>query len=358
MMGGYVEIFDCSIRQYDSELTRVVSFLAYCLLDPFPYLASIVWVDPLPHSIAARKALQRINPPDAVVFLRIIDSRQCPIGDPGASVAQPLCFRQIGLAAAQSFRALAERLFRSLPLGQIDHERYAPIWSFIQRRSADQHRNSAAVSSEVLLLPWLCGSGGHHFGYPPCGVVLPLLRCQVCPAHATRDEIFTIVLYQVEKRVIGLDDPTVDIPDKDADDVGLDQAPNLRFAFCEIAIGVHKRERAFPLGFEQAHVFDRDHRLAGEGLEKRDLFVVERSDLPSPDQNYSYGGTLAQQRRRKRGTMALAFCVAAAHRVFAVLCGEIMDMNRPTVACGSSHHPVSVCGKALAGMDSHRNCPV
>jgi hypothetical protein len=100
MLGGYVEILDCSIRQYDSELPRVVSFLAYRLLDPFPYLASIVWVDPLPHSIAARKALQRINPPDAVVFLRIIDSRQGPIGDPGASVAQPLCFRQIGLAAA------------------------------------------------------------------------------------------------------------------------------------------------------------------------------------------------------------------------------------------------------------------
>ena len=99
-MGGYVEIFDCSIRQYDSELARVVSFLAHCLLDPFPYPVSIVWVDPLPHSIAARKALQRIKPPDAVVFLRIIDRRQCPIGDPGAGVAQPLCFRQIGFAAA------------------------------------------------------------------------------------------------------------------------------------------------------------------------------------------------------------------------------------------------------------------
>ena len=62
MMGGYVEICDCSIRQYDSELARVVSFLAYCLLDPFPYPASIVWVDPLPQGISARKALQRINP--------------------------------------------------------------------------------------------------------------------------------------------------------------------------------------------------------------------------------------------------------------------------------------------------------
>jgi len=62
MMGGYVEIFDCSIRQYDSELARVVSFLAHCLLDLFPYPASIVWVDPLPHSIAARKTCSGSTP--------------------------------------------------------------------------------------------------------------------------------------------------------------------------------------------------------------------------------------------------------------------------------------------------------
>src|SRR3954454_4780654 len=131
MMGGYVKIFDCSIRQHDSEFARVISFLAHCLLDPVPYPASVVWVDPLPHSIAAWKALQRINPPDAVVLLRKIDSRQYLIGDPGPSVAQPLCFCQICLAAAQSFRALAERLFRPLPLRQIDHECDALIITFL-----------------------------------------------------------------------------------------------------------------------------------------------------------------------------------------------------------------------------------
>src|SRR4029077_4090556 len=151
MMGGYVEIFDCSIRQYDSELARVVSFLAYCLLNPFPYLASIVWVDPLPHSIAARKALQRIKPPDAVVFLRIIDSRQCPIGDPGASVAEPLCFRQIGLAAAQSFRALAERLFRSLALGDVAPDlRGADDCTFSVRRGRNRQRN---IDQAAVLMP-------------------------------------------------------------------------------------------------------------------------------------------------------------------------------------------------------------
>ena len=74
--------------------------------------------------------------------------------------------------------------------------------------------------------------------------------------------------------------PAFEIPDEDADDVGVDQAPNLRFAFREIAVGVRKRQRALLLGFEQAHVFDRDHRLVGEGLEKRDLFVVRTVGSP------------------------------------------------------------------------------
>jgi hypothetical protein len=83
------------------------------------------------------------------------------------------------------------------------------------------------------------------------------------------------------------------------------------------AVGVRKRQRALLLGFEQPHVFDRDHRLVGEGLDKRDLLVAERSDLHSPYQNDSNGGTLAQQRRRKRGPMALGFRVPAAYRSIA-----------------------------------------
>ena len=45
---------------------------------------------------------------------------------------------------------------------------------------------------------------------------------------------------------------------------------------------MRKRQSTLLLRFEQAHVFDGDHRLVGEGLDKRDLFVGERSDLHSP----------------------------------------------------------------------------
>jgi hypothetical protein len=54
----------------------------------------------------------------------------------------------------------------------------------------------------------------------------------------------------------------------------------------------------------------------------------------------------------------LAFRVTAAHRELALLYGEIMHMNGPTIACGSSGHRVSVYGNALVGMDNHWNFPV
>jgi hypothetical protein len=123
-------------------------------------------------------------------------------------------------------------------------------------------------------------------------------------------------------------------------------------------VGVDKRQRVLLLGFEQAHVFDRDHRLVGEGLEQRDLSVVEPPDLHPPYQDDSDRGALAQQRRRKRRAMAFLFCVDVAHRVLTGLGGEIMDMNRPTVACGPPDHRVSVCGNSLAGMAGRWDSPV
>jgi hypothetical protein len=117
----------------------------------------------------------------------------------------------------------------------------------------------------------------------PCVIpVAPVGRRQVRPSYAARNQVFAIVVQHAKKFVIGLKNATFEIPDENSDDVGVDQAPDFRFAFCEIAVGVRKRQRALLLRFKQAHVFDGDRRLVGEGLEKRDLLVVEQSDLHSP----------------------------------------------------------------------------
>ena len=167
-------------------------------------------------------------------------------------------------------------------------------------------------------------------------------------------------IHHAEKRVIGLDNAAFELPDEDADDVGVDQAPNLRFAFCEIAVGVRKRQRCRCFSASNRRdVFDRDHRLVGEGLEKRDLLVVERSDLPFAVLELLQWGVPS----RSNGVASVVrwpsrFASLLPTGYSLVLRGEIMDMNRPTIACGSSGHRVSVCGKALAGMDIHRNFPV
>jgi hypothetical protein len=72
----------------------------------------------LPHSFAAREAVQWIKPPDSVALLRPIE-RRCLIEGPGTGMAQPLRFGQIGFAAAQSFRTFTKRLIRSLAFGHI-----------------------------------------------------------------------------------------------------------------------------------------------------------------------------------------------------------------------------------------------
>ncbi len=91
---------------------------------------------------------------------------------------------------------------------------------------------------------------------PSLVAVEPFRRCEVGPAQAARDEIVTVVSHDAEKRVIGLQNPTSKLPDDDPDDVGVDQASDLRFAFAEIAV--------------QARIFQRDCRLRGEQLQYRD----------------------------------------------------------------------------------------
>ena len=64
--------------------------------------------------------------------------------------------------------------------------------------------------------------------------------------------------------------------------------------FSQIAI-------AFLQFLEQPHVLDGDHRLVGEGFEKRDLLVRERTNLGSTNDDHADRNTLAQQGRGKYG---------------------------------------------------------
>src|ERR1700722_9128781 len=102
MMGVCFQVFDRSIRQYDSELLKEISLLAQCLLDFSPQPFSIVRVNASPHIISAWKAQQRIKPPDSVTLVRPVQiTQRCPAHDPSTGVGKPLCLCKPGFATAQ-----------------------------------------------------------------------------------------------------------------------------------------------------------------------------------------------------------------------------------------------------------------
>ena len=117
-----------------------------------------------------------------------------------------------------------------LALRQVEHESDTLIPAFLEGRHADQHGDTAAVFPKVLLLKRLKRPGHLVLLYQSRVAIAPLRRREVRPPYTACDKVLMIVPHDVEKGFIGLQNPAVEIPDKDADDVGVDQAPNLRFA--------------------------------------------------------------------------------------------------------------------------------
>jgi hypothetical protein len=114
-----IQVFHRSIGQYDSVPDRVASLFAQCALNLCVQPVPVVRVDALEHGFATRNALRRIKPPDAVNLLRPIEDRGLVEGR-HTDVSQPLCFRQIGLTAAQPIFGLLAFLDvnrQAIPLG-------------------------------------------------------------------------------------------------------------------------------------------------------------------------------------------------------------------------------------------------
>jgi len=52
----------------------------------------------------------------------------------------------------------------------------------------------------------------------------------------TREEVFALVSDDLKERVIGVENPTFEVPDEDPDDVLVDQPADLRVSFLELAV--------------------------------------------------------------------------------------------------------------------------
>jgi hypothetical protein len=83
---------------------------------------------------------------------------------------------------------------------------------------------------------------------------------------------------------------------------------------------------------------------------------MERETEPKPNKPGGEGGG---KRGSTRSKLTIhEDCVTAARRVLATLGGEIVDMNGPPIACGTSYHPIAICGNTLGGLNVDRNFPV
>src|ERR1700733_4982502 len=142
---------------------------------------------------------------------------------PTAGVGQLLRFGQISLTSHQS-------LFGPLALRQIEHECDALVTALFKCCPTNQHGYAAVVFSCEFFFERLEPTAAFLL-FDPCVIpVAPVRRRQVRPTYTARNQVFAIVAHHAKKFVVGLKNATVEIPDENPDDVGIDQAPDLRFA--------------------------------------------------------------------------------------------------------------------------------
>src|SRR5260370_13422962 len=209
-----------------------------------------------------------IETQNTVAFLRPVPDILLWTPGPTAGLAQPLRFRQVRFTTS-------EGLLGPLLFTQIEYECDTLVPTSLKQRGTDQHRHAVPVFPEKLLLVWLNSPGSVQFCHVAFVALAPFRRRQIRPAHTTRDKIFTAVLHHAQKRFVGFDDRTFEVPDEDPQNVGVDQAPDLPFAILEIAIELRILERDCRL--RRKHLQHRD-AVRSENVWRQIVFKVENTD--------------------------------------------------------------------------------
>ncbi len=153
---------------------------------------------------------------------------------------------------------------------------------------ADQDRHPSAVLAKEFLLVIRHLTGCHEVANSGCTRLPRFLGCHVGPEKA-RLQIVAFVFHHPQKRVVGIDEAPVQVPDHDADDVGIDQATNPHLALFELVV--------------QSRILKGDRGLRGQQFEDRQPFRSEDVrgevvlEIEQPD-----ALRLMQQRQAKDGT--------------------------------------------------------
>src|SRR5262249_11755932 len=97
-------------------------------------------------------------------------------------------------------------------------------------------RDTAAILPNVLLFEWLHGSFCLQLGQRQGVAVAPFRRGHIRPTQPAGQEIVLVIADHPEKLAVGVENPTFPTPDNYADDVGIDEAANFRFALFDLAL--------------------------------------------------------------------------------------------------------------------------
>src|SRR6516164_2045624 len=182
-------------------------------------------------------------------------------------------------------------------------------------RSVKSRTNATAslpLFSKILFLERLNGPGLSQFCQGANVALAPFRRGQLGPVHAARNQILTGISYDTEKRVIGIDNPALEVDNEDPNDIGIDQMSDLPFAIFEVAIKPRILERDCRLGRKH---FQHGDAVRGEYVRRQIVFKVENSDdFSLVDQWQTEDGTgAAPNDIRIGGKRALRRCIVDNH---------------------------------------------
>jgi len=121
----------------------------------------------------------------------------------------PLAFACVGL--------------RALALGQVEGKGDALAALLVEGRDADQHGDVGAILAEILLFERLQFAAQLQLRQKLSNVAVePFRWCEIESIQAAGGKILTVVSHHVEKRIVGLDDLSFEIPGEASDYIDLD----------------------------------------------------------------------------------------------------------------------------------------
>src|SRR5882724_2687300 len=246
-MPSRVQVPDSAVGKHDPVRLLVFGFVAEYLRELYEHALAVLRVNQLAGLFelgrAARAAGIQSKQTECLIRVVLYLPKDV-IVDPTPRVRQPLRFGEMRFASPQS-------LFYALALRQVENEGNTLLLAF-EARSTNQYGHAATILANVFPFKRLQAPGTLDLCQKFLAIApAPLGHGQIGPAQAARDEILTLVSQHPQKRVIGLENGAIEVPNEDAEDISVYQPPDLRFALGKVAVQASILERHCGLRREQ-----------------------------------------------------------------------------------------------------------